>query len=131
MTVDIDVFVLMLFQAICPYAQKSVTSQKIDSAMTKTNIIQVLQTHKSAFTEQYHITDIGLFGSYATDQAHADSDVDLVYELVEGKRLGIKEVYDLEVFIKDVLQIEKVDLVNRKYMNPIIESEMEKSVIYV
>ncbi len=99
--------------------------------MTKTNIIQVLQAHKSAFAEQFHITDIGLFGSYATDQAHSNSDVDLVYELLEGKRLGLQEVYDLEVFVKDVLQVEKVDLVNRKYMNPIIESEMEKSVIYV
>jgi len=99
--------------------------------MTKTNIIQALQAHKSAFAEQFHIADIGLFGSYATDQAHADSDVDLVYELSDGKRLGLKEVHDLEVFVKDVLQIEAVDLVNRKYMNPIIESEMEKSVIYV
>jgi len=99
--------------------------------MTKTNIIQTLQAHKSVFAEQFHITDIGLFGSYANDQAHPDSDVDLVYELLEGKRLGLKEVYDLEAFVKDVLQVDEVDLVNRKYMNPIIESEMEKSVIYV
>ena len=99
--------------------------------MTKTNIIQTLQAHKSAFAEQFHIRDIGLFGSYATDQAHPDSDVDLVYELLEGKRLGLKEVVDLEVFVKGLLQVKKVDLVNRKYMNPIIEHEMEKSVIYV
>jgi len=115
------------FDILCknPYLSKNT------STMTKTNIIQTLQTHKSAFAEQFHITDIGLFGSYATDQACSDSDVDLVYKLMEGKRLGLKEVYDLELFVKAVLKVEKVDLVNKKYMNPIIESEMEKSVIYV
>jgi len=99
--------------------------------MTKTNIVEILQANKSGFVQQFHITDIGLFGSYSKDSQQADSDVDIVYELMEGRRLGLQEVYDLEVFVKELLNVEKVDLVNRKYMNPIIESEMEKSVIYV
>lgn len=99
--------------------------------MTKTDIIQILQANKSVFTEQFHIADLGLFGSYSKDAQQANSDVDIVYELDKGKYLGLKEVYDLEVFVKELLKVEAVDLVNRKYMNPIIESEMEKSVIYV
>ena len=99
--------------------------------MTKTNIVEILQANKSGFVQQFHITYIGLFGSYSKDSQQADSDVDIVYELMEGRRLGLQEVYDLEVFVKKLLNVEKVDLVNRKYMNPIIESEMEKSVIYV
>jgi hypothetical protein len=34
----------------------------------------------------------------------------------------------LEVFFKKLL---KVDLVNQKYVNPIIEDEIKKTVIYV
>jgi len=99
--------------------------------MNKTNILHKIKERKKTLEQQFHIARIGLFGSYSTGQAHAQSDVDLIYELEEGKRLGFKEIYDLERFIKDLLQIEKVDLVNQKYVNPIIEDEIKKTVIYV
>ena len=57
--------------------------------------------------------------------------MDLIYELKEGKRLGFKEAYELEHYIKELLETEKVDLVNQKYLNPIFEEEIRKTVIYV
>ena len=59
------------------------------------------------------------------------SDIDIVYELEEAKRMGLKDVYELEIFFRNLFQIDKIDLINSKYMNPIIGSEIEKTVIYV
>ncbi|MDJ0679270.1 MAG: hypothetical protein QNJ18_05335 [Xenococcaceae cyanobacterium MO_167.B52] len=36
----------------------------------------------------------------------------LIYELEEGERMGIREVYELEMFFKRLFQIDKIDLVN-------------------
>jgi uncharacterized protein len=81
--------------------------------------------------EDYNILKVGLFGSYSTNTYSEESDIDLIYELEEGKRMGLKEVHELEKFFKNLFQIEKIDLVNSKYMNPIIGNEIKKTVIYV
>lgn len=94
-------------------------------------IINKIKNNKNVLEKKFNIIKIGLFGSYSTDSSNEESDVDLIYELEEGKRLGFKDVYQLEIFIKDLLNIDKVDLVNHKYVNPIIEDEINKTVIYV
>ncbi|SRR5690606_32732959 len=99
--------------------------------MDKAFIINELKNSKKELGEKFNISRIGLFGSYSRNDQTAKSDLDLVYELVEGKRLGLKEVYDLELFFKDKFKMQKIDLINLKYINPVIESEMMKSVIYV
>ena len=68
----------------------------------------------------------GVVGRYTED-----SDIDLIYELKEDTHLGLAEIYDLEMYFKNLFHQKKIDLVNKKYMNPIIEEEMMKSVIYV
>ena len=99
--------------------------------MEKNQILQVLQENKRKLSKQFHISKLGLFGSYAKGNPRAQSDIDLVYELEEDTFLGIKELYELEVFLKELFEAQEIDLVNRKYMNPIVAHEMTKSVIYV
>lgn len=99
--------------------------------MTKEQIIKKIKEHIGTLENSFNISRIGLFGSYSTDTSHEESDVDLIYELKEGKRLGFKEAYELENYIKELLETEKVDLVNQKYLNPIFEDEINKTVIYV
>ncbi|WP_458699914.1 nucleotidyltransferase family protein [Sulfurospirillum sp. 1307] len=45
--------------------------------MTKEDILFFLRNHKQTLREKYAITQIGLFGSYARDEATEDSDIDL------------------------------------------------------
>ncbi len=99
--------------------------------MNKSNILKILEEQKQVLSSQFHILKIGLFGSYANDTNAVDSDLDLIFELEEGKYLGLKEFYDLEQFIQNLFDIKQVDLVNQRYLNPIIATEVEKSVIYV
>lgn len=99
--------------------------------MNKTFIIDTLKANKTALKRQFYIKKIGLFGSYAQNKASKDSDIDLVYTLVEGKRLGFLEVFELEEFMRKILQNNSIDLVNRQYMNPLIAEEATKTVVYV
>ena len=99
--------------------------------MDKSSILNILKEHKKELKDEFSISKIGLFGSYAQNKQTDKSDIDIIYELAKGKRLGFKEIYDLELFFSNLFKVEKIDIVNSKYMNPIIESEMIKSVIYV
>ncbi len=99
--------------------------------MNKEYIVQLLKQKKNLLKERFNIIQLGLFGSYSTGNHHPDSDIDIVFEVAPGKYLGLKEMDELEKFIKNLISVNKVDLVNKKYMNPIIEKNMQKSVIYV
>lgn len=99
--------------------------------MNKTEIFHILNEQKATFKSQFNILKIGFFGSYAMGTYTSKSDLDLIFELEEGKHLGLKEMYDLEQFTKKLFKIDRIDLVNHKYMNPIINAEVEKTVIYV
>ena len=50
--------------------------------LTRDDILQFLRDNKERFAEQYGVTKIGLFGSFARDEATEESDVD-------GERLQI------------------------------------------
>jgi len=99
--------------------------------MNKTEIIDILKTQKESLNQKFSILKIGLFGSYATNTNNPDSDIDLIFELEQGKYLGLKEMYDLEQLTQNLFNTENIDLVNQKYLNPIIATAIEKTVIYV
>jgi uncharacterized protein len=99
--------------------------------MDKDQIIKKIRENRVALEKRFNISRIGLFGSYSTNTFHDESDVDLIYDLKEGTRLGFKESYELEEYMKELLEVDEVDLVNYEYVNPIIEDEIDKTVIYV
>ncbi len=99
--------------------------------MDKAQIINILRQNKEVLNDNFNILKIGLFGSYSTNTFTENSDIDIIYELEEGKRMGLREVDELEIFFKRLFQTDQIDLINIKYMNPIIGNEIEKTVIYV
>jgi predicted nucleotidyltransferase len=99
--------------------------------INKSKILSVLQTQKPTLGERFGISRLGLFGSYAKDQARTDSDIDLVYELELGKSLMLPDLIALEQLLSEKLKHERVELVDLKYMNPIIRYYMKEEVIYV
>lgn len=51
----------------------------------------------------------------------------MIYELAENAQIGLKEIEELEDFFKELFQIENIDLMNSKYLNPIIKEEIKKT----
>jgi predicted nucleotidyltransferase len=97
--------------------------------LNRDTIITYLEQHKAEFVDKYSINKIGLFGSFATEKNVDSSDIDIVYE-TSSKGLTFKEMMNLE----NELNLEfgkNIDLVNYKYMNPLIKRKAIKDIIYV
>jgi len=96
--------------------------------MTQNQILDYLSTHKNKFQKLYNVNKIGIFGSYARNEATPDSDIDIVVDLKKSTMFGlvaIKEDIE-EYFQKDV------DIVQmRDRMNQLLKERIEKEAIYV
>ena len=96
---------------------------------TRDIIITYIKNHKNELKDKYSIEKIGLFGSFATNKYTAESDIDIVYT-TSSKGL----TYTQELSLEDELQStfgKAIDLVNLKYMNPLIKRKALKDIIYV
>ena len=92
------------------------------------DILNYLTQHKKEFQEKYNIEKIGLFGSYAREEAHEDSDIDIVINLKKttlSALVGIKE--DIESYFQT-----HVDIIQyRDKMNGFLKSRIDRDTIYV
>lgn len=96
--------------------------------LDKSQIIDFLKNNKEYLLHNYHILVLALYGSYARDEATEKSDIDIVYEKIST--ISYQSYLEAEQYLKSKLQ-KKVELVNIKYMNPVIKKSAEKDFIYV
>ena len=83
--------------------------------MKKENILNYLSQHKDEFHDEFEVEQIGLFGSYARDEATPQSDVDLFVKI----KPDFFNLVRLKEKIENDLKI-KVDIIREhKYMNTI------------
>jgi predicted nucleotidyltransferase len=97
---------------------------------TKTEILDFLKQNRKFLSETYHITKIGLFGSFAKDEQKEDSDVDLLIDIEEGT----PNIHDLKLSLKRYLSNafgRNVDLAREKYLKPYAKKYILKDVVYV
>ena len=97
-------------------------SKQID----KTNILNYLKEHYSEFKNKYNVEKIGLFGSYARDEATENSDIDIFVKMKPS-------LFDM-VAIKEQIEIDlnrKVDIIREhKNIKPIFLKMIQKDLIY-
>ncbi len=99
--------------------------------MTTESLKQLLAENKPKLAKEFGIQQLGIFGSVAEGRAGSDSDIDLFYDLSEGDFLDLQRLEAFEEQVKRILRRRKVDLVNLRYMNPIVRYRAEKHFIYV
>ncbi|MGE4456600.1 MAG: nucleotidyltransferase family protein [Arcobacteraceae bacterium] len=94
--------------------------------MTKYEIVNYLKEHKNEFKEKYGVEKIGLFGSFARDEASSDSDIDIFVDM----KVKFDNVMGLKYNIEESLN-KKVDLVTKhKNIKPILLDMINKDIIY-
>ena len=79
--------------------------------MKRDEVLGVLSEHQEELRRKYRVKSLALFGSVARNEATNASDVDLLVEF-DG-RVGLFHVVGTELFIKQLLDVERVDLVVR------------------
>jgi len=94
--------------------------------MNKDDIISFLRKHKPMLIEKYHVENIGLFGSYATNKYTDKSDIDIVVDMPSNFDL----YYDLKEFLEKSFS-KSVDLGLKKSMRHLIQEKIDKEIIYV
>lgn len=98
--------------------------------ITKEDILRFLENKKEAFSTEYQVTKLGLFGSFAKGEASADSDIDIIIEFRPNTDSLHEKKNQIKRFIKEQFNRE-VDLCREKYIKPYFKSQILKSAIYV
>ena len=99
--------------------------------MTKSQVLNKLRANKADIKAKFHAEIVAIFGSYAREEQSADSDLDILYRLEDKNSFGLIEINGLEEHLKSLFNVPAVDLVNKKYINPIIALEIEEELAYV
>jgi uncharacterized protein len=95
----------------------------------KDQILSFISQNKRLLLEKFHITRIGLFGSYARGEQKDTSDIDLLVEFEENTQ----DLYDLKLqlkeFFRDRFGIE-IDICREKYIKPRVKTSILKETVY-
>lgn len=78
-------------------------------------IQQILIAQKQIIQEKYHVSELGIFGSYVRGEDTEDSDVDILIDYDEAPTLI--ELIELEYYLSDILGL-KVDVVTKNSLKP-------------
>lgn len=85
---------------------------------------------KPKLQQDYHVTELGIFGSYIRGEQTEESDVDVLIDFEPSFRFGLVTFCNIENQISDTLG-EKVDLVMKRALKPRIGAQILKEVIYL
>ena len=95
---------------------------------TLIEIQNILTEIKSQLTDEYHISQLGIFGSYARGDYNSASDIDILVEYAQKPSLF--DLIELQNYLSDRLQM-KVDLVTKDGLKPQIKEKILAEVIYL
>ena len=89
--------------------------------LDQNQILSSLQNYKNNYKNQYGIEDIGIFGSYAKNTAHENSDIDVYIKLKHSNlfllsriRIELEELFGIHT---DLVQVrDKMNLFLKKHI---------------
>jgi len=93
--------------------------------LDKEKIITLLRKNKEKL-KNFHVSKIGLFGSFLKGENSNESDIDFLVEFEEGRK-NFDNFIELVFFLEELLQRE-VDLLTIEALNPYMKSEILKEI---
>ena len=93
----------------------------------KATILTNLQQYFNSESRIYHAW---LFGSFARDDYHENSDVDVMIEMKNDKRYTLFDVFDIQYRLEKLLN-RKVDVVEKGFIKPAAWVEAENNLITI
>ncbi len=89
---------------------------------------QVLRQSKPLLREQYQVTRLGIFGSYARGEQTAESDLDILIDYEQAPTLF--QLVELRSYLSRQVGL-KVDLVTKNGLKPRIQAKVLSEVVYI
>ena len=97
---------------------------------TQQQILSFISENRDFLKEQFHISKIGIFGSFARSEQKDDSDIDLIVEFENGT----ENLYELKLEIKEFFRKQftlEIDICREKYIKPLYRKRILNEAIYV
>ncbi len=93
--------------------------------MTKEHILTFLKNKKEFLSQNFGVRSIGLFGSYARNEATQKSDIDLVVDMPSS----FENFFDLKYYLEEHFKV-KVDLIKEKNLRAFIKDRIQNELLY-
>jgi uncharacterized protein len=93
-------------------------------------IIQTLHDNLPTLKAKYPLQSLAVFGSYSRGTQTPNSDLDVLYEALPDTFLDLYNYMDLKQDLAEITNL-KIDLVNKKFINPVVWLKAKNDVIYV
>lgn len=98
--------------------------------ITRKEILDFLKEKEDYLKSTFNLTKLGLFGSYALNQQHEASDIDLIVEFKPNTSDLHYKKQQIRLFVGSHFG-KKVDLCREKYIKPYFRETILNSAIYV
>ena len=98
--------------------------------MDRQYILDYLKSNQERYTKQFGVKFVGLFGSFARDEADEKSDIDILYEIEENKKLSMFKYLKLISELENSFH-KKIDLVRKATLKPQIKGYIYQDLVYV
>ncbi|MDE1190632.1 MAG: nucleotidyltransferase family protein [Arachidicoccus sp.] len=96
--------------------------------LNRAEILNTLKEQKSFLQEKFHVKEIGLFGSYARNEATPSSDIDFVVEFLFSQNY-IETKESLRYYLSNLFN-KKIDLANPRSLKPHFKKRILSQTIY-
>ncbi|MBM2816915.1 MAG: nucleotidyltransferase [Ignavibacteria bacterium] len=104
--------------------------KKNSTLLTKEEIIEKIKTEKEFLKQNYHLTEIGLFGSYVRGEQKKKSDIDILIDYDRNEKFSLFDLVDLGDYMSELLGV-KVDVALKRSLKTVIGYYILKEVIYI
>ena len=99
--------------------------------LNKKEILKILKNEKNFLRQEFHIKEIALFGSFASESENSKSDIDLIIEFHDDEIDDyISNKYRLKKYLENLFDRE-IDLCRKKYLKPYIKNQILESASHV
>ncbi|MBI4946851.1 MAG: nucleotidyltransferase domain-containing protein [Bacteroidetes bacterium] len=98
--------------------------------LNRQDLLSFLRDNKEYLQKHFHLTKVGIFGSFAREQQTPESDIDLLIEMEEETKNIFDLKWEMREFFKKQFNRE-VDICNAKYIKPYAKPYILRDAIYV
>jgi len=96
--------------------------------MKRNDVLAILNEHEEELREKYGVESLSLFGSVARDEAHPNSDVDLLVEF--NRPVGLFGLIALQQHLEELLGC-SVDLGTPRSLRPGLRERVLQEAVHV